>query len=224
MLVAEGVRLSFRDRGGEALVALDVARFVPKSGALTVVRGPSGSGKSTLLYVMAGLQPPDAGAVRLNETDIYRLAETERDQWRRQHIGFVFQDFHLLRELSPILNVRIAATFSRPPKGIKKRARELLAEFGVPPNRRSVETLSRGERQRVAIARSLLFDPPVILADEPTASLDDAATEQVLSALRALARRGKTVVMVSHEPKAIAEADHLVTLARGHIVEPGAAA
>ena len=155
---------------------------------------------------------------------IYRLAETERDQWRRQHIGFVFQDFHLLPELSPILNVKIAATFSRPPKGIKERARELLDELGVPPGRQSIETLSRGERQRVAIARALLFDPPVILADEPTASLDDAATEQVLSALRALARRGKTVVMVSHEPTAIAEADQLVTLARGHIVEPGAAA
>ena len=162
-----GRRLSFRDSGGQALVALDVPRFAPKPGALTIVRGPSRSGKWTLLYVLAGLQPPDAGAVRLNETDIYRLPETEREHWRRQNIGFVFQDFHLLPELSPIFNVSIAATFSRPPKGIKERARELLAEFGVPPDRQWVETLSRGERQRVAIARALLFDPPVILADEP---------------------------------------------------------
>ena len=223
MLVAEGVSLSFRDRGRQAFVALDVPRFSAEPGALTVVRGPSGSGKSTLLYVLAGLQPPDAGVVRLGDTEVYGVAETRRDLWRRQNIGFVFQDFHLLPELSPSLNVSIAATFSRPPKGIKERARALLSELGVEADRRSVETLSRGERQRVAIARALLFDPPVILADEPTASLDEAATGQVLLTLRELARKGKTVVMVSHEPGAIADADQLVVLARGHIVEPGLA-
>ena len=219
MLVAEGLRLSFREPGGDVLVALDLHRFAPEPGALTVVRGPSGSGKSTLLYVLAGLQCPDSGTVRLDETDIYSFAETKRDRWRRQHIGFVFQDFHLLPELSPIWNVSIAATFSRSRKDIKERARVLLDELGVPPDRRSVETLSRGERQRVAIARALVFDPPVILADEPTASLDDAATGHVLSTLRKLSRQGKTVVMVSHEPKAMAEADELVTLERGHMVE-----
>jgi putative ABC transport system ATP-binding protein len=224
MLVAEGVSLSFSDRGGQGFVALHLPRFAPEPGALTVVSGPSGSGKSTLLYVLAGLQPPDAGVVRFADADVYSLGETRRDLWRRQNVGFVFQDFHLLPELSPISNVSIAATFSRPRKGIKERARALLSELGVEADRRSVETLSRGERQRVAIARALLFDPPVILADEPTASLDDAATEQVLSVLRELARQGKTVVMVSHEPRAIAQADQLVALARGHIVEPGLAA
>ena len=223
-LFAEELRVSFRDSGGQSFAVLDLPRFAPPAGAVTVVRGPSGSGKSTLLHVLAGLQTPDAGSVRFDGVDIYSLSETRRDSWRRERVGFVFQDFHLLPELSPLGNVTVAATFSRSPGSVKQRGKELLQRLGVPLGRRSVEMLSRGERQRVAIARALLFDPPLVLADEPTASLDDAAGAAVLQTMRELARAGKTVVMVSHEPKAIAEADMLVTLEHGRPVEPRKAA
>jgi ABC-type lipoprotein export system ATPase subunit len=215
MLAAEALRLAFRDAGGLSFPVLDIPHFEPPPGGLTVVRGPSGSGKSTLLYVLAGLQPPDSGTVLYEGTDIYSLSESRRDAWRRERIGFVFQDFHLLAELSPLANVTVAATFRRSKRDLSGRAKMLLERLGVPQSRRSVEELSRGERQRVAIARALLFDPPVILADEPTASLDDAAGAQVLDVLRELARSGKTVVVASHEPRAIAEADMLLALEHG---------
>ena len=176
--------------------------------------------------MLAGLQPPDGGSVRCEAVDIYAIGEARRDAWRREHVGFVFQDFHLLPELSPLGNVTVAGNLRSVGGAIsKRRGRELLERLGVPLGRRSVEMLSRGERQRVAIARALLFDPPLVLADEPTASLDDAvAGEAVLSTLRELARAGKTVVLVSHEPKAIADADMLVTLEHGHAARAAQAA
>lgn len=220
MLVANGLSLSFRDAGGKSFLVLDLPDFAPPVGQLTVIGGPSGSGKSTLLYVLAGLLPPDTGSVRFADLDIYALSESRRDAWRRDKVGFVFQDFHLLPELSPLANVTIAATFFRSRIDAKARARALLDQLGVPLAHRSVETLSRGERQRVAIARALLFDPPLVLADEPTASLDATAGAAVLRTLQDLAQNGKTVVMVSHEAKAVAAADVLLTLERGHIAEP----
>ena len=175
-------------------------------GKITAIAGPSGSGKSTLLYVLAGLQPPQAGRVLSDGADIYRLGEGRRDAWRRRTVGFVFQDFHLIPELSVVANVALPGTFGR--SGGRRRApAELLAELGVPTDRRSVAMLSRGEQQRVAIARALAFDPPVMLADEPTASLDGAAASEVRAILRRLAEDGRTVVVVSHDEALLAEAD-----------------
>jgi putative ABC transport system ATP-binding protein len=224
MLVAEGLKLSFRDANGGAFRALDLPSFAPSAGAITAVRGPSGSGKSTLLYVLAGLLPPDHGAVRFGDVDIYGLGESRRDRWRREHIGFVFQDFHLLPELSPLANVAIAATFGGHGSNVAARSRQLLEKLGVPHSRRSVELLSRGERQRVAIARALLFDPPLILADEPTASLDDDAGVAVLDIFRGLARSGKTVVIATHDVKALSVAETTLVLEHGRSIEPRRAA
>lgn len=220
LLVAERLKLSFRDASGTPFPVLDLPSFVPPTGATTVVRGPSGSGKSTLLYVLAGLLPPEHGTVRFDGADIYALRESRRDAWRREHVGFVFQDFHLLPELSPLANVTVAATFARSRGDHAKRARALLERFGVPVERSSVDLLSRGERQRVAIARALLFDPPLILADEPTASLDDDAGATVIEALGKLAVTGKTVVVVTHDARALAIADLHLTLEHGRPAEP----
>jgi len=215
MLVANGLKLSFHDVGGTAFPALDLPHFEPPVGKITAVAGPSGSGKSTLLYVLAGLLPPEAGSVRFEGTDIYALAESRRDAWRRERVGFVFQDFHLLPELSPLANVTVATTFARSKGDLAGRARELLERLGVPLGRRSVELLSRGERQRVAIARALLFDPPLILADEPTASLDDAAAATVRDILRDVARAGKTVVIATHDEHALRTAETVLALEHG---------
>lgn len=201
MIVAEGIAVSFPDRDGAAFKVLSIDRFAPRPGMVTAITGASGSGKSTLLYVAAGLLPPDSGRVLAGEVDVYRLGEGRRDAWRRKSIGFVFQDFHLIPELSVTANATLPATFGGGGK-VRDRAIATLAALNVPTARRSVDELSRGERQRVAIARALAFDPPVILADEPTASLDDEHAAVALELLRAQAiESGATLVVASHDAR-----------------------
>ncbi|MGD9739542.1 MAG: ABC transporter ATP-binding protein [Bauldia sp.] len=217
MLVAEGIALSFADRSAQNFTVLDLPRFAPEPGKVTAVRGPSGSGKSTLLYVLAGLLPPQRGTVRFDGEDIYKLSETRRDAWRRRRVGFIFQDFHLIPELSPLANVTLPGTFGgerpRPDRG-----EQLLRDLGVPLERRSVDLLSRGERQRVAIARALLFDPPVILADEPTASLDAAAADDLITILARLALEGRTVVVASHDREVLRRSSPVFGLEHGRLI------
>ena len=107
MLFAEGVNLSFADSGGTSFAVLDTVRFKPEPGKITTISGPSGSGKSTLLYVLAGLLPPGSGNVSFNGTNLYAMTERRRDTWRRTNIGFIFQDFHLIEELSPLANATL---------------------------------------------------------------------------------------------------------------------
>lgn len=218
MLVAEGIDLAFKDSGGQAFTVLAVPHLAPEPGKVTAISGPSGSGKSTLLYVLAGLLPPQSGTVLYDGTDIYRMSETRRDAWRRNRIGFIFQDFHLISELSPLANVTLPASFGRAP-GVRERARKLLEQLGVPTDRKTIELLSRGERQRVAVARALAFDPPVILADEPSASLDRAATAELVGVLANLAGEGRTVVVATHDPDILARADTHLFLERGSVSE-----
>lgn len=218
MLLAERIRLAFRDPNGVAFNALSIDRFAPLPGKISAVAGPSGSGKTSLLYVVAGLLPPQEGAVTYDGMAVYAIGEGRRDAWRRKTIGFIFQDFHLIPELSVVGNVELPLTFGR---GRGARAFDLLKELGVPLARRSVEQLSRGERQRVAIARALCFDPPIILADEPTASLDDIAAREVRAILRNLASDGRTVVVVTHDRAMLDEADTTVRLERGQLASSG---
>lgn len=218
MFVATDIVLRFADSGGKVFEVLDLPHFAPGEGKLTVVSGASGSGKSTLLYVMAGLLPPQKGTVRFSDTDLYALSEHARDGWRRTKMGFIFQDFHLIPEMSPIANVTLPGTFGRG-GGLRRRANELLAELGVPTQRRSIDLLSRGERQRVAIARALVFDPPVILADEPTASLDREATMDFLALVDRLVEDGRTVVIASHDPDVLQRANAEFRLERGRLLE-----
>jgi putative ABC transport system ATP-binding protein len=218
MLVAEGIGLSFTDSGGQSFKVLDIPSFIPEPGKLTTVSGPSGSGKSTLLYVLAGLLPPQQGTVLHDGTNIYKMKERRRDAWRRTRIGFIFQDFHLVSDLSPLGNAALGATFGAAP-GVRERARSVLAELGVPAARRSIDYLSRGERQRVAIARALAFDPPIILADEPSASLDCATTVELLTVLKRLAGEGRTVVVATHDPDILAQANMRFHLEHGRLSE-----
>ena len=214
-----GAGLSLRElrydlRAGEPLfsaTAIDIA-----AGTFTVLTGPSGSGKTTLLYLLAGMLTATTGQVKWDDTDLSRLSGPARDRWRRQRAGFVFQDFHLIPELSPIENVLAPAWFSNiSARPFRDRAAALLARFGVPDRRRTA-VLSRGEQQRVALARALLLEPAVIFADEPTASLDAAAAAEVTSALCALARdEGRSVIAASHDAALIGRADRRLSLQRG---------
>ncbi|HQZ12211.1 MAG TPA: ABC transporter ATP-binding protein [Devosia sp.] len=216
MLLAEGIDLSFNDSGGRAFVVLDGVNFAPEPGKITAISGPSGSGKSTLLYVLAGLLPPGSGKVSFDGTDLYAMSEGRRDAWRRAEIGFIFQEFHLIDELSPLANATLPATFG-PAPGVRERATKVLQRLGVPAERRTIAELSRGERQRVAVARALAFDPPVVLADEPSASLDSAATADLISILADLAREGRTVVVATHDPDILAASDAVALLQHGRL-------
>lgn len=224
MLIAEDVRVDAADGARGTFAILSVPRFAPAAGAVTAVAGPSGSGKSTLLYVLAGLLPPARGRVLCGATDLYTLSESGRDRWRRQNVGFVFQDFHLIPELSVMANATLPATFANGGGRARRRAAELLAALGVPTARRSPQVLSRGERQRLAVARALAHDPPIVLADEPTASLDAATATEVVAILKQLAGEGRTVVVATHDPRGIAAADAVVHLDHGGLVTARAAA
>ena len=216
MLLAEGVSLAFADAGGARFDVLNAVSFNPEPGKITTISGPSGSGKSTLLYVLAGLLPPGAGTVSLNGTNLYGMSERRRDAWRRANIGFIFQDFHLIDELSPLANATLPATFGRAP-GVRERATRILQRLGVPAERQTISQLSRGERQRVAVARALAFDPAVVLADEPSASLDRASTAELIAIIADLAAEGRTVVVASHDPDIRAASHHVFLLQHGRL-------
>lgn len=223
MLLAEGIHLSFGDSGGRQFAVLDDVRFAPEPGKITAISGPSGSGKSTLLYVLAGLLPPGSGLVSFDGTDLYAMSERRRDGWRRTNVGFIFQDFHLIDELSPLANATLPATFGSAP-GVRDRAAQVLKRLGVPAERRTIAELSRGERQRVAVARALAFDPPVVLADEPSASLDSAATADLIAILSDLAKEGRTVVVASHDPDILAASNVVAVLQHGRLTAKEAVA
>lgn len=190
-------------------------------GEVVGISGPSGSGKSSLLYLISGLLRPTGGNIIWNGTDITSLSEGASDRWRRQSIGFVFQDFHLIDEVSPLENVLIPASFAgwRISPETRKRAYDLLDQVGVPMARKSTSDLSRGEQQRVAIARALLFDPPIILADEPTASLDDAASQIATDILFSLAGSNRTLITVSHDRDVIDRCARILKFDKGHLVD-----
>lgn len=219
MLTARGLQHRFAGRSNDAPAALDLPELVIAAGRLTVIRGPSGSGKTTLLYVLSGLLKPTAGHIAWDGVDLAAMSEGARDRWRRTHAGFMFQNFNLIEEMDPLGNVTVAAYFSAfSAAGLRQRGAALLEQFGVVQERRRVDTYSRGEQQRIAMARALMFDPPILFADEPTASLDTGNSAELCGVLRRLAAEGRTVVAVSHDPLLIATADEVIVLDHGRQV------
>lgn len=218
-LDARSVCAVFSDAGGAGIQALREvsAEFLP--GHLTAIVGPSGSGKSTLLHALAGIVVPQQGEIRFGATVVSQLGEKQRDAWRLAHCGMVFQDFRLIDELDALGNALLPAQFQRArlPAALRERARALLERFEVPLRAGPVARLSRGEQQRVALARALLLDPPVILADEPTASLDSDNGQRIADELKAMAQAGKTVVAVTHDHKLSALADQVLCMTAGQV-------
>ena len=172
-------------------------------GEFTAIMGPSGSGKSTLLNLVAGLDRPTSGTVTVGGIALAGLSEAELARFRRSHIGFVFQFFHLLNNLNVFDNVLIAAQLSGAKEAASRvRTQQLLNELGIGAKAREYPAkLSGGERQRVAIARALINRPAVVLADEPTGALDTSTGEQVMELLVALNQRGQTILLASHDLK-----------------------
>ena len=225
-LRAKALKIDFFDAAGARYTVLDLPRLDVKSGTALAITGASGSGKSTLLYALAGLIDALQGAVHWDNIELTKLSQSARGRWRRQNVGFVFQDFHLIPELSPIENVLTPIRFTRFAVDTeqKRRASDLLDRLAVPAARRLSSQLSRGEQQRVAIARALIFDPPIILADEPTASLDDKSAAGIALLLTDLATSsGKLALIVSHDERLISQCSQHLRLERGHAVESGVA-
>jgi ABC-type lipoprotein export system ATPase subunit len=192
-------------------------------GEFIAITGPSGSGKTTLLYLLGALDSPDSGEIWLDELAVHRLRGIDAADFRRQQIGFVFQLFYLLPNLTALENVMAPLLPSRRKLDfdLKQRAIELLQSVGLgdrlghPPAR-----LSGGEQQRVAIARALINRPKLVVADEPTGNLDPATGNEVLKVLRALQRTGnQTLLMVTHDPELAALADRRIHLEQLHRTE-----
>src|SRR5450759_162758 len=179
--------------------ALNGVSVTVEKGEFTAIMGPSGSGKSTLLNLVAGLDRPTSGAVAVDGTDFGKLGEAGLARFRRDHIGFVFQFFHLLPNMTVLENVLIPAQL----KGdvVPGRARELLDQLGIKEiAERYPARLSGGQQQRVAIARALINNPTLLLADEPTGALDTRSGDQVMELLGQLNRDGQTILLVTHDP------------------------
>jgi len=207
---------------GEALVrALDGVELEMAAGETLAVMGPSGCGKSTLLHLLGGLERPSAGEVWLAGRRIDRLTEKALARMRRGAIGFVFQAFHLMDELTAIENVELPALLAgSSPRAARRRAAELLDRVALGDRAAHLPSaLSGGQRQRVAIARALSNEPLVVLADEPTGNLDSAATLDVLRLLDSLRAAGQSLLIVTHDERVAATADRLITMRDGALVE-----
>jgi len=205
---------------GGVMGALNQVSLGIAAGEFTAVMGPSGSGKSTLLNLIAGLDQPTSGTVFVADTDLRRLGESGLARFRRERIGFIFQFFHLLPSLTVLENVLIPAQLAGRSR-TNARARELLRRLGMADAAdRYPARLSGGQQQRAAIARALINQPALLLADEPTGALDSHSGELVMKLLADLHDEGQTVVIVTHDPKlATRHAARVISLSDGQVVD-----
>ena len=205
-------------RGGERLEVLKDLDLEVREGAFEALMGPSGSGKSTLLNLIAGLDRPSSGNVRVADADLGSMSEGERARWRAANVGFVFQTYNLLPVLTALENVELPLLLAKLPGAErKKRAETALRVVGL-EGRAShrPSQLSGGQSQRVAIARAIVTDPRIIVADEPTGDLDRQSADDILSLLVKLNQEfGKTIMMVTHDPAAAERAGHIHRLDKG---------
>ena len=221
MIVAEGLGKTYLSGGRPLPVLRDVELHIPAE-AFVAILGPSGSGKTTLLGLLAGLDEPSSGTVRLDGVDLSVLTEDERAGFRARNVGFVFQTFHLLPTLTALENVLVPLELlgGRPPRELRDRAAQLLDRVGLAGRLDHYPAqLSGGEQQRVALARAFANRPRILFADEPTGNLDQETGARVIELMEALNREAQTtLVLVTHDLELAARARRVVRLADGRIV------
>jgi putative ABC transport system ATP-binding protein len=219
VLRAETISKNYDHRGRTVAALQKVSVEIPEGEFLLIV-GPSGSGKSTLLLTLGGMLSPSEGRVLLDGRSLYDLSPDERARLRRETIGFVFQTFNLVPYLSALENVQIPLLLARADEGMQReRAALLLERVGLADRLdHKPSELSVGQQQRVALARMLANDPLVILADEPTGNLDPQTSQQVIEFLETLNEEGKTVVMVTHDHRAVLNTRRALWLGEGGVL------
>ena len=217
-----GLTKRVADASGELTILNDI-HFTVRSGSTVALVGASGSGKSTLLGLLAGLDLPSSGKVLINGTDLYALDEDGRAALRKSQLGFVFQSFQLLSHLTALENVMLPLELRADPHA-RQKAEQMLGRVGLAQRLRHYpKFLSGGEQQRVALARAFVTDPPLLLADEPTGSLDAATGEAVIDLMFTLNReQGSTLVLVTHDPSIAARCERTLTIAAGRLVADSA--
>jgi putative ABC transport system ATP-binding protein len=216
MIQAVDVKKSFLS-GDETVQALRGVTFEVPDGACTFIVGPSGSGKSTLLYLLGALDSPTSGTIRVANRDLTTMSEHERDDYRRNHVGFIYQSFNLIGNLSAVDNVLLPFIPVGVTPALREKAVDLLRQVGLGHRLKlRPRQMSGGEQQRVAIARALIKDPLVIFADEPTGNLDRAGGDRIIHLLRERqqAHRG-TVVIVTHDRRFITPDDLVLEIEDG---------
>ncbi|MGD0553787.1 MAG: ABC transporter ATP-binding protein [Streptosporangiaceae bacterium] len=220
LLTARGLRKQY-GRGDALVRAVDDVDLDVATGETVAIMGPSGCGKSTLLHVLGGLDRADSGEILLAGQRVGKLGERGLARLRRDAVGFVFQSFHLMDELTAVENVELPALLAgRLPRTARKRALELLERTGLQDRAKFLPSaLSGGQRQRVAVARALANDPLIVLADEPTGNLDSAATLEVLRLFDDLHEAGQTLVVVTHDSRIAATADRLISMRDGAFLD-----
>jgi len=209
-------------RGGQIVPVLQDITLDIASGEFVALMGPSGSGKSTLLNLIAGIDKPDAGILRVNGEDIADLSESELADWRAEHVGFIFQFYNLMPVLTAFENVELPLLLTKlSGRERKQHVETALAMVGLEDRMEHYPSeLSGGQQQRVAIARAVITDPTILVADEPTGDLDRASAEDVLELMDRLNRElGKTVIMVTHDPYAARRARSLRHLDKGVLTD-----
>ena len=219
MIAAIGLTRTFP--GAETPVhALRSVDLTIEPGEFVAVMGPSGCGKSTLLHLLGGLDRPTTGELSLNGCRVERLSETQWAVLRRKELGFVFQFFNLIGNLTAADNVELPALLAgASPSAARRRREELFSELGVADKADAIPArLSGGQQQRVALARALVNRPAILLADEPTGNLDSESTRDVLTLLRRLHAAGQTILLVTHDPSVASIADRLLTMRDGRVV------
>jgi putative ABC transport system ATP-binding protein len=205
---------------GEEVHALRGVDFTVEAGEFVAIIGPSGCGKSTLLHLVGGLDKPTSGEIYLGDRRVDRLSEAAWARIRRRQVGFMFQSFNLIANMSAADNIELPALMAGFSPGQARRRRETLmlqlgieGQAGMPPGR-----ISGGQQQRVALARALINEPALLAADEPTGNLDSQSTRDVLAVLRQCHDRGQTIVLVTHDPNVASAADRVVRMRDGVIV------
>ena len=200
--------------GDEEIKAINNATFSVEKGEYISIVGPSGSGKSTLMNILGLLDTPDSGEYILDGIDVSRASDNELSILRNKKIGFIFQSFNLLNKLTALENVMVPLIYNGyTEEEAKKRAHEMLVKVGLESRENHTPNkLSGGQSQRVAIARALSCKPEILLADEPTASLDREQADAVIEIFKKLAESGKTVIMVSHDQEALKACDEVIRL------------
>lgn len=218
VVILENVRKIYKNNGIQTL-ALDGVNLKIRRGEFVAIVGPSGSGKSTMLNLLGALDRPTEGRVIIDGVDISKLDDNKRAEVRNRKIGFVFQSYNLINRLTALKNVELPLSLRNIPEPNRKMlALNMLREVGLDSKAHKKPTqLSGGEQQRVAIARALVTEPSIILADEPTGNLDSKSGAVVVNILKQLARKGNTVIVVTHNMEVARETDRIIYIRDGKI-------